>query len=169
MNEQITVNFENLSEKERNKLMSLIEKANTPPQKWWKGTEFDIHNNDRFYTVAHNSSVYILTNKNWTIDKEAISFGNACKDKSYMEQRAKEIKLDNLIHNFAHVVNEGWTPNWDNKNEIKWYIYYDYNFEKYETFNYCKVKDVGAVYFKSKEAAQRCIDEIIIPFEKGEL
>lgn len=31
------------------------------------------------------------------------------------------------------------------------------------------MKTIGAVYFASEEVAQRAIDEIIIPFERGEL
>lgn len=169
MNEQITVNFENLNEDERNQFMTLVTKANTPKKKWWEGTEFDVKERDTYYMIISSSTVAPNTNLEVMTDKKTIEFGNACKDKSYMEQRAREIKLDNLIHNFAHVVNEGWMPDWDDRRESKWSICYDYDFEKYEVGSYCRVRDVGAVYFKSEKAAQRCVNEIILPFERGEL
>ena len=171
-NEKMTieVNVGNLGEDEREQFKSLIEKANTPPQKkWWEGTEFDIHNNDRFYTVAHAGSVYTLTNRDWATDKKAISFGNACKDRNYIKQRTKDIWYANLIANFAHVVNGQWREDWSNMNERKYYCRYNQNAREWNVAfeNFSKMP--GVAYFKSRALAQRCIDEIILPFERGEL
>lgn len=169
-NEQITVNFKNLSAEEREQLMTLVKKANTSkPEPWWKGTEFDIKNGERYFYIQGNGGMMETIYCDWQRDDERITLGNACKDKAYMEQRAREIRLDNWVHNFAEVVNEKWEPDWDNKNENKCWCYYDISNSKWFVCNTNWCKNQGTVYFKTKKLAQRCIDEIILPFERGEL
>lgn len=170
-NEKMTieVNMGNLSEDERAQFKLLIEKANTPPQKkWWVNTVFDIDAGERYYYINSKGGVFDSINNSW-IEKEIIDFGNACKDKTYIEQRTKEMRRVNLITNFAHVVNGQWREDWSNMNERKYYCCYNQNAREWNVAfeNFSKVP--GVAYFKSRALAQRCIDEIILPFERREL
>lgn len=70
-------------------------------------------------------------------------------------------QLYNLLSNFAHDVNEGWEPDWENPLERKYYKCRIYLNNSWQFLN--------VIYFKSKELAQRAVDEVVVPFEKGEL
>ena len=130
---------------------------------------FSFNKSDTGYYISANGGIVTFDFDNDEFCKKLIKFGNACKDEGYMEHRAQEIKLYNLLSNFAYKVNEGWEPDWDDKDEYKYCIVYD-------NLNKCWCDSVtiwgsilGAVYFKTAELVKRAIDEIIIPFEKGEL
>lgn len=127
---------------------------------------FGIEPCDMFYFVdcdgCVQSGVYIG-------EPQMIEFGNACKDESYMKKRAKEIHLYNLLSNFAYQVNEGWEPDWENPLERKYYIFYDYEEHKCRIYLNNSWQFLNVIYFKSKELAQRAVDEVVVPFEKGEL
>lgn len=165
MNKQITVNFENLNEDERNQLMNLVTKANTP-KKWWEGTIFDIDAHELFFYVSTRGNVDFYENDSSDYSKQIIAFGNGCKDKNYMQQRAKEIERSNLVANFAEVVNDGWRAKWKDSNQCKFYIIYDEYLDKYAVAYTRSCNIEGATFFKSEELAQRCIDEVLITLDK---
>lgn len=133
-----------------------------------KDDSFRINREDIVYYISSNGGISSFKFSNDKLNKELVNYGNACKDKAYMERRAQEIKLYNLLSNFAYKVNEGWEPDWDDKNEYKYYIVYD-NLNK----GWCDSTTIwgsilGMVYFKTAELAQRAIDEIVIPFTEKE-
>lgn len=90
------------------------------------------------------------------------------KNKEFMEEKAKEIKLYNLLRNFSFEVNDDWEPDWENGNEYKYTISKE-NELIWKPTRYITFKIINGIYFKSKELAQRAIDEIVIPFEEGRL
>lgn len=102
-------------------------------------------------------------------EPQMIEFGNACKDETYMKRRVQEIKLYNLLSNFAYKVNEGWEPDWTDFNEEKWYIYLSHSSHSWDVASCNQVQCTNEVYLKTDELAQKAIEEIIIPFERGEL
>ena len=135
-----------------------------------KDNPFELQSGDTFYWVAHNGEIentYFLANSN--SDIRTVKFGNACKDEDYMKKRAKEIRLYNLLSNFAYQVNEGWEPDWENINQYKWFVYRSNSSHVWRTAYYCEMQCVNEVYFQTQELAQRAIDDIILPFERGEL
>ena len=123
---------------------------------------------DTGYYISANGGIVAFDFDNDKFCKKLIKFGNACKDKAYMERRAQEIKLYNLLSNFAYKVNEGWEPDWENMDEYKYTILKENELIWVPT-RYITFKIINGIYFKSKELAQRAINEIVIPFEKGEL
>lgn len=170
MNEQITVNFENLNEDERNQFMALIEKSNMP--KWWENTEFDIQDGDVYYYIS-DTGIESSNCKNNSLSYHVYrigSRGNACKDEIYIQQRAKCISRANLVANFAKVVNGDWDMKtaWDDDDLRKYYIFYNHKDHCWGIdYSYC-FQHEGITYFKSKEAAQRCIDEVLVPLDEKE-
>lgn len=95
---------------------------------------------------------------------------NYCTDKETMTKRAKEEVLNRLLWRFS--MENGW-------NDKLWkdYCYKYYIITSGKTGNHCVgrtsglglEKETQTIYFVSAEIAQRAIDEILIPFEKGEL
>lgn len=135
-----------------------------------KYNPFEVQSGNIFYFVDYDGCVrWANFNNKSEYDKQAHKFGNACKDEEYMKKRAKEIHLYNLLSNFAYQVNEGWIPNWDDDLESKWFIWFNSRRVAWETIFITTIHSPVDVYFKTKELAQRAIDEIIIPFEKGKL
>lgn len=172
MSEIININLENLTNEEREQLLALLKSAKgeaKTKKEWWEGTKFDVDKGKRYYSIYTDGGVSATNNCGLVLDEKRIAFGNVCKDKEYMERRAKEIKLYNLLSNFAEVVNEGWQPNWEDDDEMKCYILYHHYDKKWLAVSTYICSHPNKVYFKTEELAQRAIDEIIIPFEKGEL
>lgn len=54
----------------------------------------------------------------------------------------------------AEYLNEGWKPDWNNKDAVKWYIKKD---ERVYTDS-CYMLNYGAIYFKSRELAKKAIE-----------
>lgn len=128
---------------------------------------FDIKSSDVYYSIDYDGTISSSNfNDKSKFDMCALKFGNICKDEEYMKKRVKEIKLYNLLSNFAYQVNEGWSPNWDDDLESKWFIWFNSRRVAWETIFITTMHSPVDVYFKTKELAQRAIDEIIIPFEK---
>lgn len=131
---------------------------------------FDIKPKDVFYYVDYDGNVeHSYFRANSTFDIQTLKFGNACRDEEYMKKRAKEICLYNLLSNFAYQVNDGWKPNWNDDCENKWFVRFNYLSSKWGPAYIISMRYPDMVYFKTKELAQRAIDEIVIPFERGEL
>lgn len=129
---------------------------------------FEFNEGDTIYFI---NSIGEVTRGNYLGDKfneEFIKYGNACKNKAFMEKKAKEIKLYNLLRNFSFEVNDDWEPNWGNIEEYKYTIAKENGLTWVPTRS-TAFKIVNGIYFKSKELAQRAIDEIAIPFEEGRL
>lgn len=63
----------------------------------------------------------------------------------------------NKLVNTAIFLNEGWYPNWDDQNEIKYYIYYN-NIKNDFDIGFCSYAQPIGVFFRTKELAERAID-----------
>ena len=99
-------------------------------------------------------------------DKKLFELGLYFNSKEEVEQHLKERKLLFKLHQWAKIKNEGWEPDWEDDDEEKYYIFYDYyRKELCTSFN----NSTGAInklpYFKTRKIAQECIklfgDEII--------
>ena len=132
-----------------------------------KDNPFELQPGDIFYCVDHDGEIertYFQDNSN--SDIRAVKFGNACKDEEYMQKRAKEIHLYNLLSNFAYEVNEGWEPDWSDADQNKWFVYRAHQSHRWEVTYYNQAQCMNVVYFKTKELAERAIEEVIVPYEK---
>ena len=59
--------------------------------------------------------------------------------------------------NVAKYLNGDWEPNFTNRNQNKWYIYYDFEDLKLDT-GICVYYRYLVIYFKSKELALQAIE-----------
>lgn len=167
---KITIDLENLTNEEREFLLGFLAgfaEKKKASNEWQKDTIFDINENIKYWCIDDGGQVAKVG-----YDYNASSrkkFGNRCTGYTYMQEQAIRIKLLNWISAFAQVINKEWKPNWNDSKQCKYFIMYDYEENKY-LVNY----DINSrfcfpneIYFKSREAAQRCIDEILIPLDKG--
>lgn len=116
---------------------------------------FDFNDGDRFYYVNALGKVQVgIYGKSST---HYVSFGNACKDPNIMHERATEIRNYNKIANLAIKYNQGWTPNWEDEYEYKWFIAFDHITKRLCPSCITYISSPNAVYFKTKELALKAI------------
>ena len=131
-----------------------------------KDNPFELQQGDTFYSIDYDGGDrwFHFDNKSG-YDRQARKFGNVCKDEEYMQKRAKEIRLYNLLSNFAYEVNDGWEPDWDDENEDKWFARFNF-LDQWQPAFINLMRYPNMVYFKTRELAQRAIEEVIVPYEK---
>lgn len=153
MENNITVNMENLSEKEREQLMKLIQKSNGSKGKVWK-PEYDEW---YFYVSGYGvigSNVWI----NDYTDNGYYEIGNCFKTKEEAEFALEKVKVETELRRFAEENNE-YEIDWKNRNQNKWFIYYNYVMKNIGVV-YDTVLRTHCIYFSSKEIAEQAIDYI---------
>ena len=76
------------------------------------------------------------------------------------EQHLKECKLLFKLHQWAKFKNESWKPDWKDRYEDKYYMYYTNKEKKLCIGNMLWTNEFTKLpYFKTREIAQECIDE----------
>lgn len=75
------------------------------------------------------------------------------------ERYLKERKLLFKLHQWAKEKNDGWEPDWEDTDESKYNLRYDYyDSEIKSTITFGRDEITKLPYFKTKEIAQECID-----------
>lgn len=94
-------------------------------------------------------------------NKKNIYFrGLAFKTKEEAEQFDEERILLFKMHKWAEEHNGGWTPNWEDTDEEKYTVRYDYSDNQLETFYSYSYKEFSKLpYFISNDTAKQFIDE----------
>ena len=131
-----------------------------------KPSIFEPKEGETYYSVNYAGRITEFVNRNLSADKKIINFGNACTDKSVMKRKAHELKLWSLLWNFAEENND--EMDWDDAEEYKYYIYKDGMNKRWSIVSNLMCRKM-VIYFSSHELAQRAIDEIVLPWERGEL
>lgn len=150
MENNITVNMENLSEKEREQLMKIIKKSNRSKRNIWK-PEYDEW---YFYVSGYGivgSNVWI----NDYIDNGYYEIGNCFKTEEEAKFALEKLKVETELRRFAEENNE-YEIDWENDAQEKWFIYYCDKICLYQTY----ITMRNDVYFSSKKIAKRAVDYI---------
>lgn len=133
----------------------------------WERTEGD----DTYYCVDNNGKVCERNEKDCIADRWRYKIANYSTVKSKMEFKALRDNLLSRMQRWADIHNEE-KIDWNNSEQRKYLIYYDYDDNKfYVTYNYY-VRDLGQVYFTSKEIANQCLEEFkeeLLEFYKFEM
>ena len=127
---------------------------------------FEPKKRETYYSFDYAGRITEFVNRNSSADKKIINFGNACTDKSVMERKAHELKLWSLLWNFAEENND--EMDWDDADEWKYYIFFNHKLKEWKinpTFQW----ENETPHFSSESLAKRAIDEIVLPWERGEL
>lgn len=92
--------------------------------------------------------------------KEVYQRGIPFKTEEEVEQYDKERILLFKLHKWAEEHNGGWTPNWDDTDEEKYTVRYDYSDNNLETFYSYSYKEFSKLpYFISNDTAEQFIEE----------
>lgn len=125
-------------------------------------------NYNKLYYYIGQYRVYESRDTVHNVDNRLHILGNYFKDKNFAVEQFKRETLNRLLIRFSY---KNGMNNSILKNEKcpKYYIYYNplYNYYDIEVSYAWNI--MNTPYFTTKEIAKRAIDEIIIPFEKGEL
>lgn len=153
MENNITVNMENLSEKEREQLMKIIKKSNGSKRNIWK-PEYDEW---YFYVSGYGivgSNVWI----NDCIDNGYYEIGNCFKTEEEAKFALEKLKVETELRRFAEENNE-YEIDWENDAQEKWFMYYNCDMKKIDII-YNTVLKTHCIYFSSKKIAKQAIDYI---------
>lgn len=123
---------------------------------------------DNYFFITTYGTVKKTDDLIYEEDNKRYDVANYCLDKEIMKKRAKDEVLNRLLWRFS--MENGWDDKlWEKNGVYKYSIYYNYYDKKYRVdYAFCCM-DLNTAYFVSEEIAQKAIDEIIIPFERGEL
>ena len=131
-----------------------------------KPSIFEPKKGETYYSFNYDGRITEFENINLSADEGLIAFGNACTDRSVMARKVHELKLWSLLWNFAEEHND--EMDWDDAEEWKYYIYFNHKLKEWKinpTFQY----ENETPHFSSESLAKRAIDEIVLPWERGEL
>lgn len=159
MKENFEVDINKLTKEEKEKFLELVEKTKTetiskPIGKRWKGKK-----NDAYYSITSEGDLVDDVENESAYDDSCYQFGNYFKtideadfarEKHFIYQQLSDYALE---HNTEEI-------DWNNLNQGKTYIRFSACLWKVETgFTYEK-KDIGQIYFTSREIAENAIKEI---------
>ena len=153
MENNITVNMENLSEEERDQLMKIIKKSNGCKRKVWKPEYSELY----FYVSGYG----IVGNKTWKndyMDNGYYGIGNCFKTKEEAEFALEKTKVEAELCRFAEENNEC-EFDWENDDQLKWYIRYSY-YNRSVCFFYVYGYKRNDIYFTSEKIAAQAVARI---------
>lgn len=151
----LQINMNNLSEEERNTLLSLIEKANKPKNKVWEPEK-----DETYYYSYSDGSIEEATWDNINVDKNRYAIGNCFKTREEAEFALEKQKVITELKRYAIEHNEG-EIDWYVRGTCKYYIQYDYVNNKLNISHTRYFKNNNSsMYFTSEKIAEAAIEAI---------
>lgn len=150
MENNITVNMENLSEEEREQLMKLIQKSNGSKSKMWKPKCGEL-----FFYISGRGDIFSSIWINSYICSEYYSIGNCFKTKEEAEFALEKVRVETELRRFAEENNE-YEIDWKDKKQEKWFISYNCKEEIINpicAYDFC----ICNIYFTSEEIAKQAV------------
>ena len=115
---------------------------------------------ENYYTIDIEGSIEGLYGYTNEIRVLFYLRGLAFKTKTEAEQHLKKSMLLFKMHKWAEEHNGGWTPNWNDCNETKYFIIFDKLYKTFKIDCYARIKPFSKLpYFKSEEIAELFIKE----------
>lgn len=152
MENNITVNMENLSEEEREQLMKIIKKSNGCKRKVWKPEC------DKNYWIINGFRVVNSSWDNDNVDYRRYEIGNCFKTEKEAKFALEKLKVEAELRRFAEENNEC-EIDWTDRKQNKWLICYNYDSKNIDT-GYDNTLRTHYIYFSSKEIAKQAIKHI---------
>lgn len=154
MENNISVNLENLSEEEREQLMNLIKKSN--------GCKRSVRrpkNNEMYFYISGECEICFHRWRNDSIDNRYYEIGNCFKTKEEAEFALEKRRVEVELQHFAEENNER-EIDWEDEGQNKYCMYYDIVTDEIEgSVLYCS-KVAGIVYFSSTKILEQAIQVI---------
>ena len=115
---------------------------------------------DNYYYTDEYGKVDYLEGYNSSYEKNKYIRGLAFKTEEEAEKYDKERILLFKLHKWAEEHKGGWTPNWNDCNETKYFIIFDKLYKTFKIDCYARIKPFSKLpYFKSEEIAELFIKE----------
>lgn len=157
-NEELQQQIEQLEQQIKDLKVKLESKAEPIPYRPYKVEVPD--DLEDYYFLNETGNVMYKTLYSSNYQKKTFIHGLAFKTKEEAEQHDKERILLFKLHKWAEKHNGGWTPNWKDLNETKYFIIYDKLYEIFKIDCYGRIKPFSKLpYFKSEELAEQFIEE----------
>ena len=130
-----------------------------------------VEENEVYFYVGEDGKVYEDNDMYTVTDNTRYKIANYSMVKSKMEFKALRDNLLSRMQRWADIHNEE-KIDWNDSEQRKYLIYYDYDDNKF-CFTYVYyVRDLGQVYFTSEEIANQCLEEFkeeLLEFYKFEM
>ena len=135
-----------------NQLQEVIDKEN-------KQTGWNRLNEQKkyYFNDSLNATIWNYENNDCT-DNKLYSTANYFSSKELAEKIAFKQMLERKLMRFS-AEHEGDKIDLKDANQQKYYIYYDYNTNKFEIWDFYSSYNVGSIAFYSEEIAQQAIEE----------
>lgn len=155
MDNTLQINMNNLTDEERNTLLSLVEKANKPVNKVWKP---DVE--EEFYTLFGDGSIYKLTWLNIADRVKRYEIGNCFKTEEEAKFALEKLKVITELKRFAIEHNEG-EIDWNDNKQYKYILCFDHdeNCVNIDMLTWVQYQHAH-IYFTSREIAEQAIKKI---------
>ena len=150
----LQINMNNLTDEERNTLLSLIEKANKAKSKIWKPKCGEV-----YYSIDSSGEIIRDCYSNHHIDRDRYSIANCFKTEDEAKFALEKQKVVTELKRFAMEHNEE-EIDWSNQKQRKYFIFYSYNYSYGIDIGYALVLKYNTICFTSQEIAERAIKEI---------
>lgn len=160
MENTITINMENLSEEERNQLISLAKKSNQPQRKRWRAKAGGIH-----YYIEASGDVSSDVDQHTLLDDAFFDIGNYFKTPDDADFEKEKRLVCQELYDYALEHNEE-DIDWENFCQDKYCICFIHHNDSpnYQDILYIdemqRVEYPNTVYFTSREIAQNAINTI---------
>lgn len=155
-NEELQQQIEQLEQQIKDLKVKLKEKAEKKAYEVEVPTDIYL-----YYTVNDCGEIRPLSVYTFQDRDELYKRGLTFKTKEEAEQFDKERILINKLKKWAEEHNGGWTPDWSDINENKYYIYYDHSMGSERLrIDLCWISEKFSKlpYFKTIEIARECVD-----------
>lgn len=114
-----------------------------------------------YYIVSDNCKAELLDDDYSSVYNGLFNCGNYYRSESYAKQVAMHQHLNNLLRRYSE--QHGGDCEWSG-DRPHYGICLDARGDEIKVFSYSMVKGCGVVYFKSRDIAEKAIEEVVKPF-----
>ena len=118
-----------------------------------EGMEIDLKNSD----LANGIVKFKKKDITYENVEDALKLGKNCKSIIINESNASKLVALSKLMNIAKYYNRDWKPSWISSGQLKYYIYYSNENNKYQIGATTRC-DYGAIYFRLHDHIQAVID-----------
>ena len=151
--EILTIDMNNLTETEREQLLTLVTKANKG-----KSKVYTPEYGEEYWIIVSSGELNNYIWKSDFIDFDSFAIGNCFKTREEAEFEAERLRIIKELKDYALEHNEC-EIDWKDEKEKKWYTCYDY---LYSTIRSAWTSNIGlsTVYFTSSQIVDNAIKAI---------
>ena len=151
---EIKVDLNNLTEEEREKLLSLVEKAKKPKSKGWKPKK-----DEDYFIINENGDVFRYHYNYGEPLKKVLPIGNCFKTEEEAENAVERLKIRADLQRYADEQNDE-EIDWTNDEQDRWCICFDNDNKRFVYMYNLAIRNAFQIYFTSEEIAQDAVKAV---------